>query len=514
MWLRRHAKETLQLGWKERTPAFLFRGWKSKSGGNSGLNTTSAVTPHAFYGSHREPSDKSISKIPEAQIKSEIVGHLSGSHVISHFSSWAANFQTALSFAGFGDDAHIAVFDTSLRGKHNEIYHVPALLAIGISSHSYPEEYLVYGRVAGEAYTCVSVKVLRERGMDLTMAHRNGVTPKVLVKDLTRASRVANTFRTIKHAMGPGLYLTMFAAELSRLLRTARGTNSDLGWSQKDNTAILTHLSEAVDIAAKRPHKMSLVNPKTYVDGFPQLKAMVDMLVTVEQKIDRKRSEIDKSSPPASNVSPASGKKRKADDMQATSDPNAGEVKAAKTLPRNVLEKVAGHGGGLERWLQATHKQLSSVDGSMFRLDMQISVLKKDVGLRALDIFSTNNTISKRWDECLDRLSKRAQTFSADFHRTKASLELIRESRHEMMKLIGKEEPFVPLRPQKPRRESPSPQSLTASKDTAAVNETHSSQGRKRPMKQKGMWCHEQISWATIQGAINHEECTDSEEQT
>lgn len=99
----------------------MFRGWRSESGGNSELNTTSAVTPHAFYGSHRDLSDKPISKIPEAQIKSEIVGNLNGSLVRSHFSSWAAGFQTAVGYAGIGDDGHIAVFDTSLRGQHNEI---------------------------------------------------------------------------------------------------------------------------------------------------------------------------------------------------------------------------------------------------------------------------------------------------------------------------------------------------------------------------------------------------------
>lgn len=316
----------LEADWKERIPLFLFRGWKSESGGNSGLNTKNAVTPHAFYGSHGDPGDRSISKIPQSQIKSEIVGHLRGSLVKSHFSSWAADLQTALDYAGVSKDAHIAVFETSLRGQHNEIYHVPALNAIGLAREYFPEEYLVYGPVSGEAYTCVSVMRLRDLGLDLTVASPIGGKSKVSVAELEHCEKIAYEFRPEQHidSKGPALFLTVFAAEMGRLLRAANGSHALISsWSQEDNKNILSYLPilKLVDRAAKQPQKNSLVNPKTFVDGFPQLKAMVDILMTLELRIDRKRSKISKLSSSKTLEPPKSGKKRKANGTQASKEP-------------------------------------------------------------------------------------------------------------------------------------------------------------------------------------------------
>lgn len=327
-------KEMLGTEWKERIPAFLFRGWKSESGGNSGLNTKAAVTPHAFYGSHGEPGDKLISTIPEAQIKSEIEGHLRGRLVKSHFSSWAADLQTALDFAGVSKDAHIAVFETSLRVQHNEIYHVPALYAMGLTQAYYPEEYLVYGFVSGEAYTCVSVRRLRDLGLGLTVESRTGGKSKVSMAELRHSEKIAYKFRPKWHidSRGLALFLTVFAAELSRRLSAANGGYVGVGWSQEENKEILSYLSAQglVDRAAEQPHKNLLVNPKTFVDNFPQLKAMVDILMTLELKIDRRRSKISKLS--SSNEPPKSGKKRKADDTQASKDPAKPNLQAMHPL--------------------------------------------------------------------------------------------------------------------------------------------------------------------------------------
>ncbi|KAG8167383.1 hypothetical protein KVR01_003072 [Diaporthe batatas] len=311
--------------WKGKIPAFLFRGWKSESGGNSRLNTKDAVTPHAFYGSRGEPGDKLISKIPQAQIQSEIMGHLGGGLVTTHFSSWAADLQTALGFAGVGKDAHIAVFETSLRGQHNEIYHVPALKEMGLTPCYFPEEYLVYGPVSGEAYTCVSVRRLRDLNLGLTVASRIEGKSKVSVAELKHCEKIAYEFRPKRHiaSKGPALFLAVFAAELGRLLRAAHGSNVGVGWSQDDNKKILSHLSALglVDRAAKKPQKNSLVNPKTFVDGFPQLKAMVDILMTLGLEIERRRPEASKLSSSKTLEPPKSGKKRKFDDTKAPKDP-------------------------------------------------------------------------------------------------------------------------------------------------------------------------------------------------
>jgi hypothetical protein len=159
--------------------------------------------------------------------------------------------------------------------------------------------------------------------MDVTVASRKG-TSRISVIELRHARKIANEFQPRWHvdAKIPDLFLTVFAAELGRLLRTAQGSNCGTGWSQEDNRKILKYLSalDLVDLAAKQPHKKSLVNPKTYVKGFPQLKAMVDVLMTLEIEIDRKRSEISKNPPFETNVSSKSGKKRKADDIRASKD--------------------------------------------------------------------------------------------------------------------------------------------------------------------------------------------------
>lgn len=381
------------------------------------MNTTDAVTPHAFYGSRREASNTPISKISESKIKSEIEGHLNGSLVKSHFSSWAADLQTAVKFAGVGNDAHIAVFDTSRKGQHNEIYHVSALHAMGICKANYPDEYLVYGPVMGEGYTCVPVRRLRDRGMDVTVAARSSIS-RISVKELRHADKIANEFRSKRHmeVKRPALYLTVFAAELGRLLRASQGSNCGLGWSQEDNRKVLTHLSTLgiLDLAAKQPDKKPLVNPKTYVNGFPQLKAMVDILMTLELEIDRKRSEISrKSSSKTTIVSSESGKKRKADDMQASKD-----------------SKV-------------THKQLHSLGD----LETQAQLLRAKLvamkeKLETFKVVPKRNTLNDTTN-CMepassypDRLVKWAQDFNAELHGAEAALQSLHVSCDELIESV------------------------------------------------------------------------------
>ncbi|KAG6367632.1 hypothetical protein INS49_001825 [Diaporthe citri] len=475
-------------------PRFLFRGWNTASGGNHRLNTTSAVTPHAFYGSDKEPHDKSIFQMPTAQIKSEVQMHLEGRRGKSHFSSWAANLQTALNFAGPGNDAYVAVFDTSLRGKHNEIYHVHALREMGLTAYVIPEEYLVYGPVTGEAYTCVSVKQLRNQGMHITDGARSGrpevlrAPPEVTKNDLAHASKIANMFRPISHAMGPDLFLTVFAAELSRLFRTDRGYNPGSGWSQKDNKAILVHLSDAVDLASKLSPKQSLVNPKTYVHGFSQLKAMVDILMTVGLGIDRKRSEMSKKSSSTSRVSPASGQKRKADDSQVSTDSKVVEFALQKALPRDLLEDLARHGSTFQGRLQATRKQLdSNTDGLGAKAQaLKDKLVHTERRLKALSIDPKRNALSTSILFDLDELTKQAQTFTTRLQHAEASLAVLQKSCNENIESIGKEgDPSVLRGPQKPRHESPPPRPSVPLQPKAVAEQSEGFQGREKRVKKK-----------------------------
>lgn len=308
---------------------------------------------HSFYGPKGEPHHKPIFEIPEKQIRMEIQKHLVGSFVNSHFSSWAADFQTALTFAGVGHNAHIAVFDTSLRGEHNVVYHVPALNAMLLTSIFYDHENLVYGPVAGRAYTCVSATRLRKHGMTMTLSDFKG-TPQISAKNLEHASKIANLFKPNNDGLGRDLFLTLFAVELTRLLRP----HTLAGWSEEDKNAILRHLCVTTERAAKFPHNESLVNPKTYTNGFPELRAMIDLLTTIELEIDRKRSKFLERLEPATSLSPAPGRKRKADDVHGTP-------------PQDLLQDLVKHSRTLQDKLRAAQKQFHS----MHSLDRQALAL-------------------------------------------------------------------------------------------------------------------------------------------
>ncbi|KAL2283914.1 hypothetical protein FJTKL_09667 [Diaporthe vaccinii] len=472
---------------EKKDPRFLFRGWTPSSGGNAKLNTTSAVTPHAFYGQDRNPRDKSILEIPEEKIKSEIRGHLIGRPVKSHFSSWAAYFQTALHYAGTGTHAHLAVFDTSLRRQQNVIYHVPALNAMGLTSYRYDHEYLVYGPVEGEAYTCVSVTKLRNHGMNMTVPFSKS-TPKVSVKDLARARKVANVVRPTSHAMGPDLFLAAFAAELSRLLRAAHGKDCGPGWSQKDNSAILTHLSDVVDLGAELPPKKSLVNPKTYVDGFPQLKAMVDILMTIELGIERKRSEISKEPSSKTSVSPASGHKRKAGHGQVSNDFKVVEVDLQRALPLDLLEDLAKHGSTFQETLQATQKQPGSTTNGLVAKAQALKAkfVAPETRVDAVSVEPGRDTLMLGTHIDLDDLIKQAQVFTTTIQCYAESLAELQKAYIEIIETVGDDgDLFAFSSPQKPRPESPPPRQSVPLEQKPVAEQDDGSQARTKRVKKR-----------------------------
>lgn len=425
------------------------------------MNTNSAVIPHAFYRPGQSPCNKSIHEVSRSNIKSDIKGHLTGRYVKSHFSSWAADFQTAINYAGVGTDAHLAVFDTSLRGQYNEIYHVPALHSIGLAPSTYPHEYLVFGIVHGESYASVPVTKLRKHGMDMTLRFPKG-TPEVSADDLTRASKIAEVFRASSQVMGPDLFLTVFAAELSRLLRTDRGHNCAPGWSQMDNSAILDHVSETVDLAAKLPSKKSLVNPKTYVEGFPQLKAMVDVLMTVQLGIDKKRSELSKASAHKTNSLPPPGQKRKADDSQVSTDSKVVGVEMQKAHPRDLLEELVKRGGTWQKELRISREKLDAQGPKVQELRTKLVATENSMNVLSID--PKRNTVStamlhmEKAASDLDRLAKKSQVFSAELQLVEASLGVLQQSCNEIIKSIGKEaDPFIRQCPQESGHETTLP---------------------------------------------------------
>lgn len=294
--------ETINQEWNYRLPRFLFRGFNSHSGGDSGLNRSRMIQPHAFYGTHNKvepwPWDqggKPVTSLSLEELQRDVNGHLVGSLVQSHFSSWAADFHTALSYAGAGDSSMIAVLDTTLCGTRTAVYHVPALMAAGVACGKYPHEYLVYGPVIGAAYCCfVPVPSLITEGLRSYHFDSAAVETPVTISDLDQASNVASLFRHENYkTAGPALFLTVFAAELSRLKRPNRlfpQRSAKSPWSLNDTATILRYLDPRIYDAALFSHE-PLVNRDTYVDRFEQLRCMVDLLATVEEEIRKKRRE-------------------------------------------------------------------------------------------------------------------------------------------------------------------------------------------------------------------------------
>ncbi|KAG6356026.1 hypothetical protein INS49_015411 [Diaporthe citri] len=107
--------------WNSATPRFLFRGFNEYSGGNKELNTPTAITPHAFLGKFVDikneksvgsgvdtlsgPSPMTLNSMSLGTFQTEINRHLYGNkNIASHFSSWTADFQTAIRYSWGGRD--------------------------------------------------------------------------------------------------------------------------------------------------------------------------------------------------------------------------------------------------------------------------------------------------------------------------------------------------------------------------------------------------------------------------
>lgn len=77
----------------------------------------------------------------------------------SPFSSWTADFQTALNFATrYGmKGAQLAIFDVEMSSTSYCINHVTALEQAGLANYDLPNEYLIYGPVSGSDYLCVNL---------------------------------------------------------------------------------------------------------------------------------------------------------------------------------------------------------------------------------------------------------------------------------------------------------------------------------------------------------------------
>ncbi|THX16503.1 hypothetical protein D6D13_01288 [Aureobasidium pullulans] len=158
-------------------PRYLFRVWSSNSGGDSTLNTTSAVTPHAFAPDYNT-GHNSIFEMKSKWFIKNLIGHFRAQRIPSEFSSWTASPVFAIRVAfHFAErkrpNVHIAIVDTEKLKDTNMILSVLSTEPV-FRSHS-PDhvemildieyEYLIHGVVDGEAYKAVALTALSECGL-------------------------------------------------------------------------------------------------------------------------------------------------------------------------------------------------------------------------------------------------------------------------------------------------------------------------------------------------------------
>jgi hypothetical protein len=183
--------------------------WDADSGGNPKLNTTSAVTPHAFASSQ---GHKSFYDMTRSELTEQASCHLSGDDYIeSEFSSWSHSPYFAFYYAHqrrLHDTVHVAIIDTDELAKTNPVFHVPVLGKIlGKSHYTYEEEYLIHGVIEGHFYKAVAFRKLCGLGLleQLPGLNKLGINP----------------FNTSKIRALPGDEVNYTTDELHRLRKIA-----------------------------------------------------------------------------------------------------------------------------------------------------------------------------------------------------------------------------------------------------------------------------------------------------
>lgn len=301
----------------------MFRGFNKRSGGNPHLNNPTAITPHAFYGIPKETQDSrwigstikalfgphrqfsppnpvGIDKMSYNRLRTEVCGHLRGDkNMISHFSSWTADLQTAMNYANGGSSPHIGVLDTQMSGKDNEIMHVNALWEAGLSKWRFPYEYLVYGPVKGKSYTCMTL-AWQIYPTDLCFNLWNMLSPEPTLAHIwTACDRVGrHSFFQAGSAwfdvlLGTckswELTLTVIAAEWGRSKVKAGRIPARTTLAEMDK--MVSDLSWIIERAARSPNLvLPLHNPHTYKDYLPGVEYMLDLLSSIESEVGRRRS--------------------------------------------------------------------------------------------------------------------------------------------------------------------------------------------------------------------------------
>ena len=230
--------------------------WHSGSGGNSKLNTTEKVIPHAFY---KGVGHKSLYDMSVEEFVDNTTGHLHGQgSPLSEFSSWSASPRFVFHYAtSKRSSAYIAVIDTQglqADGK-NVMFHVPALQPIfGIpaarrlsSYDQYNWEYLVHGVVEGKYYKSVSFQSLCSSGLTKSLPALKGVVPawgtdKFKLPDLVASVTSQELQELAKIAKLFGAESDMCAGLMIALLCCKKRTGMGTGLDQNELDELVQYL--------------------------------------------------------------------------------------------------------------------------------------------------------------------------------------------------------------------------------------------------------------------------------
>ncbi|KAI3397294.1 hypothetical protein diail_11026 [Diaporthe ilicicola] len=307
--------------WATQRPRFLFRGFHAMSGGGPETfvrNDTKSIAPHLFGGAKPQMLNKRWSPtaglrvLSPEEVRKSIKIHLEMRREPTIFSSWTADFQTALCsaieatkgdyehFQDYPDLSrrHVAILDT-LRLDVNgitEVLQVSALHEAKLAETYHLYDYLVYGPVKEPAFCAVPLSDLSGLGFDpreLQVAHQ---WTKQLITDSTlRAKKIAEKFRR-RDEKAPDIVLAVLAAELSR----SRAPRVDpkvfdmfkYRWKNEEVEWIVDLLKDDIALLELDGGMKPLVNRAMHVHQLPQLYLMTRLLDAFMDAAWKSRCEV------------------------------------------------------------------------------------------------------------------------------------------------------------------------------------------------------------------------------
>ena len=138
----------------QHTPRFLFWAWHAHSGGRVGLNTTSAITPLAFYQNH---GPATMHDLPQDILSAMASGHFSGNRISTCFSSWSQSLAFVLSVAAYlgKGEPYVSIIDTTKLPPHNKVLWTAGMQEVAPGFAGGSHEYLAFGVIEGEAHKAV-----------------------------------------------------------------------------------------------------------------------------------------------------------------------------------------------------------------------------------------------------------------------------------------------------------------------------------------------------------------------